>query len=51
MEQEKIYSVKIGEADLVFKTGHVAKQANGAVVASQGETVILSTACMSDKAR
>ena len=51
MEQEKIYSVKIGESELVFKTGHVAKQANGAVLASQGETVILSTACMSDKAR
>ncbi|MBR0151049.1 MAG: polyribonucleotide nucleotidyltransferase [Synergistaceae bacterium] len=51
MEQEKIYSVTIGEEPLVFKTGHVAKQANGAVIASHGDTVMLSTACMSDTAR
>ena len=51
LEQEKVYSVKIGEGELVFRTGHVAKQANGAVIASHGETVMLSTACMSDTAR
>ena len=51
MDQEKVYSVKIGEDNLVFRTGHLAKQANGAVIASHGETVMLSTACMSDKAR
>ena len=51
MDNEKIYSVKIGEEELVFRTGHVAKQANGAVIASHGETVMLSTACMSDTAR
>ena len=51
MDQEKIYSVKIGEDELVFRTGHVAKQANGAVIASHGDTVMLSTACMSDTAR
>ncbi len=49
--QEKIYSVMIGEMPLIFKTGKVAKQANGAVLASNGETVILSTACMNDKPR
>lgn len=49
--EEKIYSVKVGEEDLVFRTGHIAKQANGAVIASQGETVMLSTACMSDEVR
>ena len=51
MDNEKVYSVKIGEEELVFRTGHVAKQANGAVIASHGETVMLSTACMSDTAR
>lgn len=51
MDNERLYSVKIGGDDLVFRTGHVAKQANGAVIASHGETVMLSTACMSDTAR
>ncbi len=51
MDQEKTYSVKIGEDELVFRTGHMAKQANGAVIASHGDTVMLSTACMSDTAR
>ena len=51
LEKEKIYCVKVGEEELVFRTGHIAKQANGAVIASHGETVMLSTACMSDTAR
>ena len=51
LEQEKIYSVMVGEEPLIFRTGKLAKQANGAVVASQGDTVILSTACMSDEVR
>lgn len=51
MEQEKVYSVMVGETPLVFRTGHAAKQANGAVFASQGDTVILSTACMTDEVR
>lgn len=48
---EKEYSVLIGETPLVFRTGKVAKQANGAVMASHGETVILSTACVTDTPR
>lgn len=51
MDQEKIYSVMVGEEPLIFRTGKLAKQANGAVVASQGDTVILSTTCMSDEVR
>ena len=51
MENEKIYSVMVGEAPIVFKTGKVAKQADGAVFASHGETVLLSTACMSETVR
>ena len=48
---ERKYSVLIGETPLTFSVGRVAKQANGAVLASHGETVILSTACMTDTAR
>ena len=48
---EKTYTLNVGGQDLVFKTGKVAKQANAAVVASHGETTILTTACMSDKPR
>ncbi|WP_298778757.1 polyribonucleotide nucleotidyltransferase [uncultured Fretibacterium sp.] len=48
---EKEYSVTIGGTPLVFRTGKVAKQANGAVMASHGETVILSTACITETAR
>ena len=51
MNQEKIYSVMVGETPLVFKTGKIAKQADGAVLASHGETVILSTACMTETPR
>ena len=51
MNQEKVYTVEIGEEPLVFKTGRIAKQADGAVMASHGETVLLCTACMSDNAR
>jgi polyribonucleotide nucleotidyltransferase len=48
---EREFSVQIGDMPLVFRTGKVAKQANGAVVASHGETVILTTACMTETAR
>ncbi|MBQ7578573.1 MAG: polyribonucleotide nucleotidyltransferase [Synergistaceae bacterium] len=41
----------VGEEPLVFKTGKIAKQANGAVIASQGDTVLLCTACMNDTVR
>ncbi|MGI6784864.1 MAG: polyribonucleotide nucleotidyltransferase [Aminivibrio sp.] len=48
---EKVFSVEIGGRPLQFAVGKVAKQANGAVVASHGETVILATACVTDKPR
>ncbi|MDR2523142.1 MAG: polyribonucleotide nucleotidyltransferase [Synergistaceae bacterium] len=48
---EKEFSVQIGGKSLVFRTGKMAKQANGAVMASHGETVILTTACVMDTAR
>jgi polyribonucleotide nucleotidyltransferase len=43
-------SVEVGGRALVLETGKIAKQANGAIVARYGDTVILSTACMATKA-
>jgi polyribonucleotide nucleotidyltransferase len=43
----KTISRRIGRQDLVIETGHVAKQANGAVVVKYGETVVLVTTVMS----
>ena len=48
---EKEFSVLIGEKPLVFRTGKLAKQANGSVVASHGDTVVLATACVTETAR
>ncbi len=48
---EKVFSVEIGDRPLQFTVGKVARQANGAVIASHGETAILATACVTDKPR
>ncbi len=50
MESKKI-SCKIGEADFVFETGKLAGQADGAVLARVGDTVVLATAMMSKGVR
>jgi polyribonucleotide nucleotidyltransferase len=39
-------SLEIGGRQLTFETGKMAKQANGAIVARYGDTVVLVTACM-----
>ena len=39
-------SVEVGGRTLTLETGKVARQANGAVVARYGDTVVLVTACM-----
>ncbi|WP_457568044.1 polyribonucleotide nucleotidyltransferase [Desulfurobacterium sp.] len=44
-------SGEIGGRPLVFQTGKVAKQADGAVLVSQGDTMVLVTAVMSDEPR
>ncbi|MDR3264668.1 MAG: polyribonucleotide nucleotidyltransferase [Synergistaceae bacterium] len=48
---EKEFSVLIGERPFVFRTGKLAKQAGGSVFSSHGDTVILTTACMTETAR
>ena len=37
-------SVTVGDQEIVFETGKLAKQADGAVVVRSGETMVLSTA-------
>lgn len=43
-------SAEIGGRELIFETGRLAGQANGAVLVTYGESVILATAVMSEKA-
>ena len=45
-----IVKVEVGGRTLTLETGKIAKQANGAVVARYGDTVVLVTACMDSKA-
>ncbi len=44
-------AIEVGGRPLRFQTGKVAKQADGAVVVSQGDTMVLVTAVMSDEPR
>ncbi|MGB7350417.1 MAG: hypothetical protein WBC66_11215, partial [Candidatus Acidiferrales bacterium] len=43
-------SIEIGGREMSFETGKMARQANGAVVLRYGDTVVLATACMDNKA-
>ncbi|MFZ0978092.1 MAG: polyribonucleotide nucleotidyltransferase [Candidatus Acidiferrales bacterium] len=43
-------SLDLGGRKLTLETGKMARQAHGAVVARYGDTVVLSTACMDNKA-
>jgi polyribonucleotide nucleotidyltransferase len=46
---EKV-SLEVGGRTLSFETGKIARQAHGAIVARYGDTVVLATACMDNKA-
>lgn len=48
LEVKKV-SAQIGNIEMVFETGKMAKQANAAVVARQGDTVVLATATLGRK--
>ena len=43
-QDESRVSVEIGGSSISFETGKLAKQAGGAVVVTQGETMVLATA-------
>jgi len=40
-------SVTVGEQEIIFETGKIARQANGAVLVKSGETIVFCTACAS----
>jgi polyribonucleotide nucleotidyltransferase len=44
-------SLRIGDEDLVLETGHMAKQANGAVFARVGGSAVIATACCAEQPR
>ena len=48
MKHESI-TISVGGRDLIFETGKIARQANGAVILRCGETILLSTACAAAK--
>src|ERR1700737_937280 len=43
-------TVEVGGRPLILETGKIAKQANGAILARYGDTIVLTTACMSTTA-
>jgi polyribonucleotide nucleotidyltransferase len=43
-------TVEVGGRPLILETGKIAKQANGAITARYGDTIVLTTACMSSQA-
>jgi polyribonucleotide nucleotidyltransferase len=43
-EQQARVSVQVGEQEITFETGKLAKQADGAVVIRSGDTMVLATA-------
>jgi polyribonucleotide nucleotidyltransferase len=44
-------SLQVGDEELVFETGRIARQAQGAVLVTAGETMVLSTVCVAPEAR
>ncbi|MDY5931217.1 MAG: hypothetical protein SPJ34_04215, partial [Candidatus Ornithospirochaeta sp.] len=48
MAEVKTVSVRIGNDDLVFETGRIAKQANGAVYARYAGSAVIATVCCGD---
>lgn len=44
-------SVNIGDKDITFETGRIAKQAHGSVLVTQGDTMVLCAVCVSPEAR
>jgi polyribonucleotide nucleotidyltransferase len=43
-------SIEVGGRKLILESGKIAKQANGAITARYGDTVVLVTACIAPKA-
>ena len=48
MFDEHTFSTKLGDQEITFSTGKIARLAGGSVIAKSGETVLLATATMSN---
>ena len=48
--KRKILKVKAGEQEITFETGKIARQAGGAVLVRQGDTVVFNSACAAPEA-
>ena len=51
LETNHSVTITVGGRDLTIETGKLAQQANGAVTAGVGETIVLATAVATDKPR
>lgn len=47
MLEKKTMKVVVGEEEIIFETGQIARQANGAVIVRAGETMLFTSACAS----
>jgi polyribonucleotide nucleotidyltransferase len=51
MPQNRSFSAKVGEQEVILESGKLAEQAGGAVTIRMGDTVVFATATMSANAR
>jgi polyribonucleotide nucleotidyltransferase len=50
MFKRKTLTISVAGREITFETGKMARQANGSVMATSGETMVLATACAAPKA-
>lgn len=43
-------TIKVGNQEIIFETGQIARQANGSIVLRSGDTMLLCTACANTEA-
>lgn len=48
---KQVFTAQVAGKEVKFETGRLAKQANGAVLAQAGDTMVLATVCAAPKAR
>lgn len=48
--ERKTIKVTVGDKEITFETGKVARQANGAVLTRMGDTILFSSACAASEA-
>jgi polyribonucleotide nucleotidyltransferase len=48
--ERKTMKVTVGQREVIFETGKVARQANGAVITKMGETIVFTAVCAAPEA-